>query len=462
MIKPLFAWVFLLLTTTVFSQDASTVLSLEEYLGYVKRYHPLLKQAQLKNNEAEVKLMKARGAFDPKLEVDYNEKQFKEKNYYSKLNSVFKIPTWYGIELKATLDNNNGVFLNPEASTSEANLYGAGVAVELNGVFMSKRMAVLKKAKLFTKQAVAEQQLLINEVLYKATEAYFNWLKAYKNLVIYKDYLSNAKVRQQSVLKSFIEGDKPAIDTLEAGINVKNRIVTLEKAKVYLIKTKLNAANFLWLENNIPVEINELVIPELLIANTIDKVLGIDNELVVNDTLINSLPKLQALNVKEKILLVEKRLGINNLLPKIKLEYNFLTPKYQEFDSYNFANYKGGVQLSFPLFLRKERANLKLTNLKLNQVKLKQLETSLILKNKIKALQQELNSLAKQNNVLKSLVEDYKRLVAGENKKFNLGEGSLFLVNYREVKLLETQLKAVETENKQLKKKASFFSLLNR
>ena len=41
-------------------------------------------------------------------------KKFKDKEYYNKLNSVFKIPTYYGIEFKANIEDNSGLFLNPE------------------------------------------------------------------------------------------------------------------------------------------------------------------------------------------------------------------------------------------------------------------------------------------------------------------------------------------------------------
>ena len=78
------------------AQDEITVISLSEYLGYVKTFHPIVKQANLIVSESEVKLLKARGAFDPKLEVDYDRKVFKNTEYYDKLNAAFKIPTWYG------------------------------------------------------------------------------------------------------------------------------------------------------------------------------------------------------------------------------------------------------------------------------------------------------------------------------------------------------------------------------
>ncbi len=80
-----------------------------EYLGYVKKYHPLVKNANLEISKAQANLMMARGGFDPKIEVDFSKKQFKDTEYYSILNSSFKIPTWYGIEIKAGFDNNEGV-----------------------------------------------------------------------------------------------------------------------------------------------------------------------------------------------------------------------------------------------------------------------------------------------------------------------------------------------------------------
>ena len=68
-------------------------LNYNEFLGYVKKYHPLVKSAQLEINMAQANLMMARGGFDPKIEADFDQKQFKGKDYYSVFNSSFKIPT---------------------------------------------------------------------------------------------------------------------------------------------------------------------------------------------------------------------------------------------------------------------------------------------------------------------------------------------------------------------------------
>ena len=129
--------IFLLLGFNLFGQNkASNEFTFNEYLGYVKKYHPLVKLADLNISEAQASLMMARGGFDPKIEIDYEQKRFKDSEYYSILNSSFKIPTWYGIELKAGFDNNDGVYLNPENTVPNQGLTSVGIAVSVGqGLF---------------------------------------------------------------------------------------------------------------------------------------------------------------------------------------------------------------------------------------------------------------------------------------------------------------------------------------
>lgn len=452
---------FSILCFTSQAQETDSILSLEEYLGYVKKYHPIVKQARLITTESEAKLLKSRGAFDPKLEVDFSNKEFKGTTYYDKLNAAFKIPTWYGVELKANYENNEGTYLNPEYNTPEDGLYSAGVSVSLaKGLLTNKRMATLKQAKLYTQQAAAKQKLVVNDFLFDATEAYFNWLKNYKAKLVYSAYLKNAEVRLLNVKKSFFAGDKPAVDTLEASINYKNRLLDVEKARIGYIKSKLEVSNFLWLQNNLPLEITDAITPDTTTINSINIVL---NSSLLNTTeeLVENHPKLKELQIKKNILTIDKRYKTNNLLPKIDLQYNFLSSDYQNLDSFNTSNYKTGLAVSFPLFLRKERADLKLTKVKLKDIDFDIMATKVNLSNKIESGLQQIESYNNQHTIIKDLVKDYKKLVYTEERKFNLGEGSLFLVNYREVKLIETQLKEIDTEYNLFLSKSKLLSVIN-
>ena len=100
-----FFYILLFISFSLFGQNViQKELTFNEYLGYVKKYHPLVKSANLEISQAQANMMMARGGFDPKIEVDFEQKKFKDSEYYSILNSSFKIPTWYGIEIKAGFD----------------------------------------------------------------------------------------------------------------------------------------------------------------------------------------------------------------------------------------------------------------------------------------------------------------------------------------------------------------------
>lgn len=451
--------IFTLISSVVHSQDSTSVISLSEYLGYVKAYHPIVKQAGLVVNESEAKLMKARGAFDPKIEVDYNKKQFKNTEYYNKLNTSFKIPTWYGIELKGNFEENTGAYLNPENNIPEGGLYSVGISVPLaQGLLTNKRMAMLRQAKLFTKQAEADKQLFVNHILYQATVAYFNWLQTYNEKLVYQDFLANAEMRFNGIKKSYKLGDKPAIDTVEAHIALNNRKLNLEKSKIKYVKASLELSNYLWLNNNTPIEISAHIIPDVHTIKTIDQTLNTSVLNIENLDLENH-PKLKSLDYKFKSLIIEKRLSLNNLLPKIDLQYNFLSQTPEVVNSFSTSAYKSGLNISVPLFLRKERSDLKLANLKLLDTEFEIKSTKVVLKNKIEAISNELESFLIQNAYIKSITEDYMSMLHAEERKFFMGESSLFLVNSRESKLIDAKLKAIELEKSFFNAKALLFNV---
>jgi outer membrane protein TolC len=415
-----------------------------EYLGYVKKFHPLVKQANLKLNEAQALLMQARGAFDPKLEAEYNEKQFDDKNYYSIFNGSFKIPTWYGIEIKAAFDNNEGIYINPQNTLPNAGLTSLGITVPVGqGLFINQRMADIRNAKLQQQLSEFERNLEAVEILHQASVAYFEWKKNFSEVVLYEDYLENAKKRYNGVLKLIEQGDKPAIDSTESGITIKSRRLNLENAKLKLQKSRLELSNYLWLENNIPVELDENLFPEENLSQTIKNTLELNN---LMDFDINNHPKINALNTKVDMLKIEQGLSANMLLPKIDLSYNYISEP-STFDDYRFEDYKVGVNFSFPIFLRKERAKLKLSKLKVQDTEFSLASERVSLKNKIESQQVEIASLEKQITINEELVESYNVMLSGEERLFTLGESSIFLINSRENSLVSSKINVLKLEN---------------
>ena len=417
-----------------------------EYLGYVKKFHPLVKTANLEINKAQAGLMAARGAFDPKIAVDFDKKQFKDTEYYSLLNSSFKIPTWYGIEIKAGFEQNEGYYLNPENTVPNAGLASVGISVPLGqGLFINQRMADLRKAKMQMQLGQAERKLLAIAVLYDASVAYFNWKKNYEEFQMYSLYNTNAETRFKAIQSLIKQGDKRAIDSVEAGISLKSRQLSLENSRLKLLKSKLELSNFLWLDNSIPMELSDALFPEQLIENTIQETLK-TNDLLANNFSIDNHPKINALETKIDMLEVDRKLKANALLPKIDLSYSYLSePQY--IDSYKFENYKVGINFAYPIFLRKERGGLKLAQFKIqettNSLNLERLQLS----NKIKAQKEVITSLNKQRLMANELVSNYNTMLQSEERLFIFGESSLFLINSRESSLITAQLTAIALRN---------------
>jgi outer membrane protein TolC len=451
---------FLLFGFTAFGQEfASKELTYTEFLGYVKKYHPLVKNANLEINKAQANLMMARGGFDPKIEVDFSKKQFKDKEYYSILNSSFKIPTWYGIEIKAGFDNNEGIYLNPENTVPNQGLTSLGISVPLGqGLFINQRMADVRKAKIQMQLSQSERKLQAIAVLYDASLAYFNWKKNFNEVRLYEAYNKNAQIRFKATKTLVIQGDKPAIDSIEAGINVKNRRLNLEDSKLKLAKAKLELANFLWLENNIPLELSDELIPETQLEFTIQESLK-TNDLLNADFSITNHPKINALQNKIDILNVEKKLKANMLLPKIDVGYSYLSePSY--IDNYQFKDYKIGLDFYFPLFLRKERGSLKLAKYKIQETEFALDLEKVQLSNKINAQKMEIESLLRQKELIKGLVEDNLTMLNSEERLFSFGESSLFLINTRENNLVSAQLSQIALENRFYVSNSELFKIM--
>ncbi len=444
--KNLFILLFLF-TLKIFGQEKPNELTYNEYLGYVKKFHPLVKTANLEISKAQANLMMARGGFDPKIEVDFDKKQFKNSQYYSVLNSSFKIPTWYGIELKAGFNQNEGVFLNPENTVPNAGLTSFGINIPLGqGLLINQRMSDLRKAKLQIKLSESERKLQAILVLYDASLAYFNWKKNFSEMKLYENYTTNAKIRFNGIKKLIEQGDKPAIDSTEAGIIVKNRLLSLEDSKLKLMKSKLELSNFLWLENNIPLELSENLIPEEKLGNTIQETLK-TNDLWSQNTSIENHPKINALQNKIDILNVERKLKANLLLPKMDVGYSYLSePSYIK--NYKFENYKIGLNASFPIFIRKERGNLKLAKFKVQETEFALDLEKIQLSNKIAAQKVEIASLLKQKKIIDDLVNDNQTMLSSEERLFSFGESSLFLINTRENNLVSVQLSQIVLENR--------------
>ncbi len=435
----------------------STILSLKEYLGYVKKYHPVVKQANLVLEQGEAELLRARGGFDPKIDVDYERKEFKGSEYYDELYGAFKIPTWYGVEFKAAYERNEGSFLDPSLTVPEDGLYSVGASVQLlEGLLINDRMAQLRQGKLFREQTRSERELLVNNILTEATDVYFKWWQAAQQRRLFQEILVNARLRFEAIKVGVREGGRAPIDSVEARIAYKQRELGLAQANLDFIKARLKLSNFIWI-NEFPVELRPGTFPQNDLRTEIDVALEIMGQ-SLNLFTVENHPKVLALQLKRDQIDVDRRLKANKLLPKLSLSYDAISPEWNE--SYDLGEYKAGLTFSTPIFLRKERGNLQLAKIKLQDAEFDIQQTQLEIVNKVESNFREIDAYDDQTDIISQIVQDSRAMLVAEERRFQLGGSSLFLINSREQKLIENAQKRLDILSKLFKAKADLFNSL--
>ncbi|WP_420845234.1 TolC family protein [Maribacter litopenaei] len=125
-------------------------------------------------------------------------------------------------------------------------------------------------------------------------------------------------------------------------------------------------------------------------------------------------------------------------------------------NSFETEYYKGGVTFQLPLFLRKERGDLKLAKIKLMDAQLELDNAEVAIQNKVTAIYNELDSFENQNRLIGDIVDSYERMLTAEERKFSFGESSLFLINSRESKLIDAVLKQNAIRTSTLRQRQSF------
>lgn len=425
---------FLLGTILLFGQDTTTIFSYNDYIEVVKKHHPLVYSADLEGEKGNLELRKAKGGFDPKLKGNVSQKYFDEKQYYSYINGGLVIPTWFGVSFQGGYTNNEGYLLNSESYTPTEGLWNAGVTVNLGkGLFIDKRRADLRQAKFLQSSTKLQQKVIKNQLVYDASQAYFEWKKAFEKLKVYEQAVTNAVERLNAIKESVIKGDKPALDTLKVSIQLQDRRLKEEQASVAEQNKRMWVNTFLWQEGYIPLEIANAISPLYEPENQLDVISNFE-------ALSKSHPEVLMYENDVEIGKIDLKLKKESIKPTVQLKYNTLSSN----TSYNIEDYNWGAKVSYPIFTRKERASVKLSGVKLEQKRMGLLNKQAMIKYKMESAYNQFNSSRNQVLIQVKSTEMYLQLFKAEQTLFNVGESSLFMVNIREQNYIESQIKLID------------------
>ena len=111
-------------------------------------------------------------------------------------------------------------------------------------------------------------------------------------------------------------------------------------------------------------------------------------------------------------------------------------------------NYKFGIGFSMPLRLSEGRAAYRTAKLKITETAIQQDYTRIQIMNKVKQVFNEQINIKNQIILQEQMYLNYLRLQRAEETRFANGESSLFLINTRENKAIESLQKLVELRSK--------------
>lgn len=441
---------FFSIDTVLALPDTVKTFSINDLYTIIFANHPIVKQAALLEETARQEIRLARGSFDPKLEAAWDIKEFNDTEYYNMWNTTLKVPIWFPIDPKVSVDRNRGVYLNPENVIPESNDFWqvtTGVSLPVGkGLIIDNRRATVKQAILFQDILEAEQIKMVNKILLEASKDYWNWYFDYYNYLLLQSSIVIAQQIFDRVKLNFEFGEAAVVDTVQAQITLQNRTIEAQEATVNFLRSGLILSNHLWGDNEEPLELTPDTGPALA-----DSLLIVPNQQDL-ETLLNlarnNHPELVKLSTKIEQLAVDNRLNKENLKPQLDLNYNLIDrPLNRNGESPDIIlddNYKFGMTFSFPLLLRKERAKLQKTNIKI-------LETQYDLNFRRKEILNEVNGfyalLTNTSTIIQQqriAVDNYQRLLQAELFNLENGESDLFRINFQQDALIQARSKLLK------------------
>lgn len=436
-------WVENMVAQTAFS-DSTKLLPLSEFLSLIKQNHPVAKQAKLFTRTAEAELLGAKGGFDPKIYGDYEQKYFDAKNYFSTGEYGVKIPTWYGIEVKANYLTSEGVFLSPENKLPKEGQALVGVSFPvLQNLLIDERRANLFKARQSQGLNQAERDNLLNDLGIEAVRTYWKWAFSFQQVNIFLQSLNIANQRFIAIKSTFDLGDRMAMDTLESYTQVQDRSIQYNEATLNFQEASLKLANFIWGNSEKPTAFNYQFSPQKL--EELPLSISASQKEILVQNLVSNHPLLRSYGFKFEQLDIDRRLKLEKFKPKLNFNYNFLGNGFQLNNLFS-DNYKWGVTFSTSTLFRAERGDVQLAKIKMENNRLLRDQKALELTNKLQFFFNELENLQTQIQTYTNAVDNYRQLLQLENTRFNLGESTFFLINSRESKYIEAKLKLAKLQ----------------
>jgi outer membrane protein TolC len=433
------------------SMGQTATLSPDELVNWIRKFHPVALQADLRIDQARSSVRMARGGFDPVLENETAQKTWNGRMYYYYNRPELKLPTWFGMSVHAGQEFLAGNETLSTDTKGESNYVGVSLSLAKN-LLMDNRRAALRTAQVVREASEVEKRIALNDLIKDGLDAYWEWVRAFEQVALTKKIFSASEQRLNLVRTMYAQGERPAMDTLEAWSQVQQLAGMLNEAELQRQTQRRELSNYLWADDLVAYLIPDTIQPDASSRRMQAAVLSDE----MAKTWVNELPKqnpvLQRFPFKLQALNIERKLKFQELLPDLRFQYNQLGKGYDYASTWKQPlfqnNFQYGLKLEMPLRLSMGRGAYQLTKQKIRETQLDQSWKQWSLENKLQNRILESSALQKQIDWQEGATRGFEQLMSIEMLRFRQGESSLFLVNTREVRWLESSSKLLQLKMK--------------
>ncbi|MFM7032418.1 MAG: TolC family protein [Bacteroidota bacterium] len=338
--------------SAAFSKPSSgDSLSLEQFLGRVRQSHPVITQARILADQGLTQIQEARGAMDPRVSFMQQRKTWEDKLELGLQDFDLRVPTLLGPDFYVGFDQSEGSKVNPQSATIPGGQWKSGVRLPLGREgWINRRRTDLRQAYVMADMASAQRDQIINDILLDAAQDYHRWEASQRQTDIYTEALGIANDVLNFVRYAAEIGERPFIDTLEAGIQQRTWQQRLEEARIKEIEARFALAVHLWdslgvneLSRSYRRSVHAVVLPSPAPVQDSATYAGY----------LAEHPRIKMLQNDISQQELELRWLRSRLLPLLDLEWS-LTPLPGSSPSYNIGSggQFTGINMDIPIFLQ--------------------------------------------------------------------------------------------------------------
>jgi outer membrane protein TolC len=453
-LQPLGHLVLVLLTITLvvpLCEGQTFLLAERTFIEQLKADHPRFQEGRLQLDFADAGVFALRGMFDPVLQGGWHRKHFSNRLYYNRTGLYLDQPLpALGMTLHGGMDVNSGLNLNPERSTPVNGQLAAGVTLPLlRGMVIDHRRTERRLGDIYRQEQDFEWINFQNDLLLQSLNAYWRWAASRQRLELFEEVLSNNLLVFQGIKLSFLQGDLPAIDTVEAFLQYRRIRIQYESEQILYNQTLNQLLDHVWQ----PELRAQLMQADARADEWPDPGVRMAMFAPADDaTYLQDHPDLRTLEMENQRLDALQRWQREQMKPEINLHYNFLqnlnmTPQEQAWLS---DNYVAGVSFQMPLLIRQARGRSQQLRVRQEQNRLAYTDEKNAIRNEVRAADFALRNLREQVQLFEALAADALTMYRAELRKFELGESSVFLVNAREIQYLQAMLGYIDLRREYL------------